>query len=96
MLDGAALKSHSFPLSRACTSAAKCYCDWTLANAWWASRWFHVRNLPAEQETQAQSLGQEGSLEEGMAPYSGFLAWEIPRTEDWWATAPGGTSRKTT
>ena len=25
-------------LSRACTSAVKCYCDWTLANAWWASR----------------------------------------------------------
>ena len=25
-------------LSRACTSAVKCYCDWTLANAWQASR----------------------------------------------------------
>ena len=26
-----------------------------------------------------------------MAPCSGFLTWEIPRTEDWWATVPGGT-----
>ena len=49
-----------------------------------------VRKLPAVQETQAQSLRQEGPLGEGTAPYSGFLAWEIPRTEDWWATVPGG------
>ena len=40
---------------------------------------------------QAQSLRQEGPLGEGMAPCSGFLTWEIPRTEDWWATVPGGT-----
>ena len=30
-------------------------------------------------------LGQEDSLEEGMATYSRILAWRIPRTE-----APGG------
>ena len=30
-------------------------------------------------------LGLEGPLEEGMATYSGILAWKIPRTE-----APGG------
>ena len=29
------------------------------------------------QETQVQSLGQEDSLEEGMATYSNILAWEI-------------------
>ena len=36
-----------------------------------------VKNLPAMQETRVQSLGQEDSLEEGMATYSNILAWEI-------------------
>ena len=34
------------------------------------------------QETQVQSLGQEGPLEEGMATHSSILAWETPQTED--------------
>ena len=34
---------------------------------------------------QVQSLGQEDSLEEGMATHSSVLAWRIPRTEE-----PGG------
>ena len=33
------------------------------------------------QEMQVQSLGQEDSLEEGMATYSSIFAWEIPWTE---------------
>ena len=41
-----------------------------------------VRNMPAMQETQARSLGQEDPLEEGMATHSGILAWEIPWTEE--------------
>ena len=40
-----------------------------------------VRNLPAKQETQDPSLGQEGPLEKEMATYSSLLAWEIPGTE---------------
>ena len=44
-----------------------------------------VKNLPAMQETQIQSLGQEGPLEEEMAVHSGILAWEISWTEE-----PGG------
>ena len=31
---------------------------------------------------QAQSLGREAPLEEGMATHSSVLAWEIPRTEE--------------
>ena len=31
---------------------------------------------------QAQSLGREDPLEEGMATHSSILAWEIPRTEE--------------
>ena len=41
-----------------------------------------VKNLPAVQETQVQSLGQEDFLEKGMATHSSMLAWRIPWTED--------------
>ena len=44
-----------------------------------------VKNLPAIQETQVQSLGWEDSLEKGMATHSSILAWRIPWTEE-----PGG------
>ena len=44
-----------------------------------------VKNLPAMQETEVQSLGQEDPLEKGMAPHSSILAWQIPWTEE-----PGG------
>ena len=36
-----------------------------------------VKNLPAEQETQVLSLGQEDPLEEGMAYYSSILVREF-------------------
>ena len=35
-----------------------------------------VKNLPAMQEIQVQSLGQEDPLEERMATHSSILAWE--------------------
>ena len=41
-----------------------------------------VKNLPAMQETQVQSLDKEDSLEKGMATHSSILAWEIPWTEE--------------
>ena len=41
-----------------------------------------VKNLPAMQETQVWSLGQEGPLEKEMATHSSILAWEIPWTEE--------------
>ena len=44
-----------------------------------------VKNLPAIQKTQVQSLGQEDALEKGMATHSSILAWRIPWTEE-----PGG------
>ena len=44
-----------------------------------------VKNLPAIQETQVQSLGQKDPLEKGMATHSSILAWRIPQTEE-----PGG------
>ena len=36
-----------------------------------------VKNLPAMQKTQVQSLGQEDPLEKEMATHSNILAWEI-------------------
>ena len=44
-----------------------------------------VKNLPAMQETQAPSLGQEDPLKKGKASHSSILAWRIPWTEE-----PGG------
>ena len=41
-----------------------------------------VKNLPAMQETQVQSLGQEDPLEKGMVTHSSILAGEIPWTEE--------------
>ena len=44
-----------------------------------------VKNLPAMQETQVQSLNWEDPLEKGIATHSSILAWRIPWTEE-----PGG------
>ena len=44
-----------------------------------------VKNPPAMQkiqETWVWSMGQEDSLEEGVATHSSILAWRIPRTEE--------------
>ena len=41
-----------------------------------------VKNLPAMQETQVPSLGQEDALETEMAIHSSLLALEIPWTQD--------------
>ena len=41
-----------------------------------------VKNLPAMQETQVQSLGGEDPVEKGMETHSSILAWRIPWTEE--------------
>ena len=63
-----------------------------------SSRWFDevftmrvsllaqtVKNLPAMQETQVQSLGGEDPLEKGMATHPSIPSWRIP-----WSEEPGG------
>ena len=37
-----------------------------------------VKNLPAMQETWILYLGQEDSLDKGMATHSSIFAWRIP------------------
>ena len=44
-----------------------------------------VKNLPAMQEIQVQSLDREDPLEKGMATHSSVLAWRIL-----WTQEPGG------
>ena len=44
-----------------------------------------VKNLPAMQDTQVQSLGWEDPLEKEMATHSSTLAWKIP-----WMEEPSG------
>ena len=44
-----------------------------------------IKNPPAKQDMQVQSLGREDPLEKGMATHSSILAWEILWTEE-----PGG------
>ena len=41
-----------------------------------------VKSLPAMQETQVRSLGQEDPLKKGMGTHSSILAWKIPWTEE--------------
>ena len=41
-----------------------------------------VKTLPAMQETQVQSLGQEDPLEKDTTTHSSILAWRIPRREE--------------
>ena len=41
-----------------------------------------VKNLPAMQETQVQSLGQEDTLEKEMETHFSIHAWRIPWTEE--------------
>ena len=49
-----------------------------------------VKNSPAMQETQIQSLGQEDPLEEGMATHCSSPAWRIPWTEEPGRYSPWG------
>ena len=44
--------------------------------------WQDGKELPAVQESQVQSLGQEDPLEKEMANYSSIFAWKISQTEE--------------
>ena len=55
-----------------------------------------AQNQPAMQETRVKSLGQEDSLEKGMAIHSSILAWEIPWTEEPGGLQPMGSQKTLT
>ena len=52
-----------------------------------------VKNLPAMQETQVQSLGQEDPLEKEMSTDCSILTWRIPQTEEPGMLQSMGTQR---
>ena len=64
-----------------------CYLWYILPHvvASWFPRGSDSEDLPAMQETQVQSLGQEDHLEKGMTTHSSILTWRITWTEE-----PGG------
>ena len=55
-----------------------------------------VKNLPAMEETQVQSLGLEDPLEKGMATHSSILTWRTPWTEEPRRQEPGMGSQSQT
>ena len=55
-----------------------------------------VKNLPAMQEMQVQSLGWEDPLEEGMATHSSILAWRIPEDRGVWHAAVHSVAKSQT
>ena len=55
-----------------------------------------VENLSAMQEIQVQSLGQDDSLEEGMATHSSILVWRIPVDRGAWQAAVLGVVKSQT
>ena len=62
----------------------KCYLKYYILSSNWSMAQ-QVKNLPAMQETQIWSLGQEDPLEEEMATHSSLPGWRIP-----WRENPGG------
>ena len=55
-----------------------------------------VKNLPAMQENQVQSLGWEDPLEEGMATHSSILAWRLPMDSGAWQAVVHGVAKSQT
>ena len=53
-----------------------------------------VKNLPAMQETQVRSLGQEDPLEEDMATQSSIRAWRIPMERGAWRVTAHGVANR--
>ena len=54
------------------------------------------KKLPAMQESQVQTLGQEEPLEEGMATPSSILAWRIRMNRGAWRAAFHGVAESQT
>ena len=54
-----------------------------------------VKRLPAMQESQVRSLGQEDPLEKEMATHSSILAWKNLMDGAWQATVHGVAKSQT-
>ena len=61
-------------------ACAYVYLDTNTWHSWSSLMPWMVKNLPAMQDTQDWSLGQEDPLKKVMAIHSSTLAWRIPST----------------
>ena len=55
-----------------------------------------VKNLPAIQEIQVRSLGQEDPLEKEMATHPSVLPWRIPMDREAWQAIVYGAAKSRT
>ena len=55
-----------------------------------------VKNLPAMQETGAQSLGWEDPLEKGTGTHFSILAWKNPLDRGAWQATVHGVTKSCT
>ena len=55
-----------------------------------------VKNLPAMQETQVQSLCLEDPLEKEKATHSSILSWRIPMDRGAWQATVHGVAKSQT
>ena len=53
-----------------------------------------VKNPPAKQDTQVQSLGLENPLEKEMVTQSSIFAWEIPLDRGAWRAIVHGVANE--
>ena len=55
-----------------------------------------VKNLPAMQETQVQSLGRGDTLEKEMTTHSGIIVWKNHMDRDAWQATVHGVTKSWT
>ena len=55
-----------------------------------------IKNLPAVWKARVPSLGQEDSLEKGMATHSSILVWKIPMDREAWQAIVHGVAKSWT
>ena len=55
-----------------------------------------VKNLPAIQETQVQSLGQDDPPKKKMATHSNILTWKNPMDGGTWHATPHAVAKSDT
>ena len=82
-LKGTAMSSSVLVICEFGISSGRAPCLLSCFASFWASLVVQmVKNLPAMQETQIQSLGWKDALKNGMATHFSILAYTVPWTEE--------------
>ena len=82
-LKGTAMSSSVLVICEFGISLGRAPCLLSCFASFWASLVVQmVKNLPAMQETQIQSLGWKDALKNGMATHFSILAYTVPWTEE--------------